>query len=115
MMVAPDSPGQLTRQWTALLLAPTAWAGALGTLFALTGDACVRDTRTSLWIVLAICVVLALAGGLLAWSDEVPAQEGSRSDRARFMSRVALGLSAIFAIVLLLMAVPLLMLGSCRT
>ena len=114
-MDAPDSPRRLARQWTALLLAPSAWAAALVTLFALTEDACVRDTRTSLWVALTICLALALAGAALAWRDRLPTQNGGRIDRACFMTAVALGLSAMFAIVLVLMAVPLLMLASCRT
>jgi hypothetical protein len=110
-----DSPRRLARQWTALLLAPSAWAAALGTLFVLTEDACTRATRTPLWVALAICLALSFAAAVLAWRDRVPAENGSRIDRARFMTAVALGLSAMFAIVLMLMAVPLLMLGSCRT
>jgi phosphatidylserine synthase len=114
-MDAPDSPRRLARQWTALLLAPSAWAAALVTLFVLTGDACTRDTRTSLWVALTICLALSLTGAALAWRDRVPTENGGRIDRARFMTAVALGLSAMFALVLMLMAVPLLMLGSCRT
>jgi hypothetical protein len=114
-MDAPDSPRRLARQWTALLLAPTAWAAALGMLFVLTEDACALDTRRPLWVALMICLALSLAGAALAWRDRVPADNGGRIDRARFMAAVALGLSAMFAIVLMLMAVPLLMLGSCRT
>jgi hypothetical protein len=114
-MDAPDSPRRLARQWTALLLAPCAWAAALGALFALTEDACTRDSRIWLWSALAVCLALLLVGAALAWRERVPAEHGGRADRARFMTAVALGLSAMFALVLILMAVPVLMLGSCRT
>jgi hypothetical protein len=115
MMDAQDSPRRLGRQWTALLLAPVAWAAALGILFPLTEDACARGDRASMWIVSAVCVVLALAGAALAWwsRDEPGADSGA--DRARFLMRVALGMSAIFALVLIVTAVPILMLGACRT
>ena len=115
MMNAPDSPRRLGRQWTALLLAPVAWAAALGILFALTEDACARGDRLSLWIVTAVCLLLALSGASLAWSSREEPGADSGADRARFMMRAALGISAIFALVLIVMAVPILMLGACRT
>ena len=114
-MDTPDSPRRLGRQWTALLLAPVAWAAALGILFALTEDACVRGERLSLWIVTTVCVLLALAGASLAWQGRGDYGDDGGTDRARFMMRAALGISAIFAAVLMLMAVPILMLGACRT
>jgi hypothetical protein len=103
-MRSSPSPGTLTRHWLALLLAPGAWVAALILMFYLTGDACAHGSRGSLWAVLAGCVVTAVVAGGLAWPD-----------RRRFLTRVGLGLSAMFALVLLLMAVPVLMLGACRT
>jgi len=115
MNTAPDAPRQLAHQWAALLLAPTAWAGALGILFALTRDACVQDERAPLWVVISICIVLALVSGALAWRGRVYRDENRAVDRAHFMRCVALGLSAMFSIVLILMVVPILLLGACRT
>jgi hypothetical protein len=115
MMDAPDSPRWLVRQWTALLLAPVAWTAALGILFALTEDACARGDRRSMWIVATVCVLLALSGVTLAWSTREEPGADSGADRARFLMRVALGMSAIFAVVLIVTAVPILMLGACRT
>ena len=114
-MDAPDSPRRLGRQWTAMLLAPVAWAAALGILFTLTEDACARGARLSMWVVTAVCVLLALASAALAGSKREGSIDDSGSDRARFMRLAALGISAMFAGVLLLMAVPILLLGTCRT
>jgi hypothetical protein len=114
-MDAPDSPRSLGRQWTALLLAPVAWVAALGILFPLTQDACARGSRTAFWIITAACVALALAGAGLAWRERRIAGGHGIADRARFLMQVALGVSAIFVIVLLLMGVPVAMLGACRT
>jgi hypothetical protein len=114
-MAAADTPGRLLRQWVALLLAPCAWVVALGVLFALTRDACVRDTRTPMWLVLAACVALAVTGAVVAGRSAPVPENGGGVDRAQFLRRVALGLSAMFLLVLLVMMVPLLMLDSCRT
>jgi len=110
-----DSPRQLGRQWLALLLAPVAWSAALGILFVLTEDACARETRASLWVVIVICIALAVLSAPLAWRTRDAAGEDGGPDRVRFLMGAALGLSAIFSAVLILMAVPILMLDACRT
>ncbi len=114
-MDAPDSPRNLLRQWTALLAAPVAWVAALGILFPLTEDACTRGVRTSFWVILAFCVLLTLGGTVLAWRERGRAGANGGADRASFLMQVALGSSAIFGLVLLVMAVPILFLGACRT
>lgn len=114
-MNSPDAPRRLGRQWTALLLAPVAWVTALGILFPLTHDACTRNTRTAQWVVLAVCILLAVLGALLARREIGGMQGNAGWDRARFLMQAALGLSATFVLVLLVMAAPILMLGACRT
>jgi len=114
-MDAPDHPRRLLRQWIALLLAPVAWSAALGILFPLTEDACARGSRTAFWVVLLICVLSTLGGASLAWRERAGIAGNGGADRASFLMHVALGMSAIFALVLLVMAVPVLMLGACRT
>jgi uncharacterized membrane protein (DUF4010 family) len=114
-MSAPDSPRRLVREWMALLLAPVAWAAGLGILFPLTEDACTRGTRITLWTVVTILLVLPLAGVLLAWRGSNATGEDSRIERSRFMMKVALGLCGMFGAVLILTAVPIMLLESCRT
>ena len=114
-MSAPDAPRQLMREWTALLLAPVAWAAGLGILFALTEDACTRGTRITLWVVVTILLVLPLVGVLLAWRESSAPGEDSKAERSRFMMQMALGLCGIFGAVLILMCVPILLLEACRT
>jgi len=113
-----QSPRRLMQQWLALLLAPLAWAAALGILFPLTTAACASGKRDFLWGVAIVCLVLALASAALAGHSTRGAdgeQPGASADRTRFMVGVALGLSAIFSLVLVLMMLPILMLGACRT
>ncbi|HEX6396398.1 MAG TPA: hypothetical protein VFZ95_03160 [Steroidobacteraceae bacterium] len=114
-MNAPDHPRRLLRQWTALLLAPLAWVAALGILFPLTEEACARNSRTAMWVILAVCVLSTLGGAWLAWRDRAQVAGNGGEDRARFLAHVALGMSAIFLIVLLVMAPPILFVGACRT
>jgi len=91
---------QSSRNWS-VLLAPGAWLCALGILFTLSGDACTSDTRAPLCALVIICVVAALYSAPLAW-------------RGRSSMETALGVSAIFSAVLMLVAIPVLLLGSCH-
>ena len=114
-MAAPDHPRRLLRQWTALLLAPVAWVVALGVLFPLTEDACARNSRMAFWIIMTGCVLSALGGGWLAWQERAILGRDDGARRARFLMHVALGMSALFLLVLFVMAVPILFVGACRT
>jgi len=115
MTDAPDHPRRLLRQWTALLLAPVAWAAALGILFPLTEDACARNSRKAFWVILAVCVISTFAGAWLAWRERAQVTGNGGGERASFLMHVALGMSAIFLVVLLVMAPPILFVGACRT
>ena len=109
-----DSPQRRVRQWPALLLAPMAWAMALGILFALTGDACGPGSRLSLGIVVTICVVLAVASSSVAWQIRRELGDSGPLDRARLKRGLSLGISAILSVALILMAAPVLVTGTCR-
>jgi hypothetical protein len=115
MMSNANSPRLLTRHWTLVLLPPAGWAAALGSLFTLTGTACERGTRTSLWVVAVICLLLAVTCAPLAWRERRARGEASPEDRVRFMMEVAMGLSAFFSAILIVTAVPILLLDTCRT
>jgi len=116
-MITPDSPPnlpRLPRQWPALLLAPAAWACALGILFALTSDSCGLDSRMSLGVVVAICMVLAAASSSVAWQIRRELGDSSPLDRVRLMRGLSLGISATLSVVLILLALPVLSSGTCR-
>ena len=113
----PESlPRALTARWLALLAAPVAWAAALGALFSLVDEVCVAANRSPQWAVLAAAIVLALAPVPFAWRRARTPHDGHRSsDRACFLARLAIGLSIMFALVIVLSAVPVAMLSACRT
>jgi hypothetical protein len=109
-------PRALVEAWIVVLLAPTAWAAALGILFSLTDEACARGARTAMVAVACACVALTLAPGLLAWAwRRRIAEPHAAADRARFMLAVAIGASAIFTLVLMMTTVPIFLLPACRT
>jgi hypothetical protein len=108
------SPGRLARQWLVLLLPPVAWAIALGAMFSVTDESCARGSHTALWVIVGGCAVLAIAGAPLAWRERRHADQGD-IDRTRFMMELALGLSALFSLIVLMNAIPILLLSPCRT
>lgn len=115
MIETPDSPRQLTRQWGILLLAPAAWVAALGILFALTADACTADTRVPMWAVFVNCILAAAVCAPFAWQARRLPGEANRAERMRSMIEKVIGMSAIISVALMIAAVPVLMLASCRS
>jgi hypothetical protein len=115
MMVPPVSPARLTRQWIALLLPPVAWVTALGAMFSITDESCSRGGHAGLWSIVGVCALLAVVGAPLAWRERRRAGEGGDVDRTRFMMELALGLSALFSLIVIMNAIPILLLSPCRT
>ena len=116
MMHAYTQPRVLTGTWTLVLLAPIAWAAALGSLFSMTGEACNRGSHGLMQLVAAACVLLALAPAPMAWERRRQIEAATAAgERQRFMLSVAAGGSLIFAIVTLLSAAPIFLLSACRT
>jgi hypothetical protein len=100
--------------WMGVLLGPAAWGISLATLFWLTHPVCQGGERSSLWTVGAVC--LAMAVGACVVSGVSLARAGfppERSGIAPFMMRMAVGLAAIFSLVILLSMVPIAMLTPC--
>jgi hypothetical protein len=115
-MRAESTPGELRCEWLLVLLPPVAWACALPVLFALTKDACARGVREPLWSVALVCILAALAPLPIAWWRSRRIDDAhSAADRARFLLHLAVGLSAVFTLVLIMMTVPIALLDPCRT
>jgi hypothetical protein len=115
-MRTESTPAELRCEWLLVLLAPVAWAIALLTLLALDKDACARHTDGPLWVVAIASVVAALLPLPIAWWRAQRVTDAHRAaDRARFLLRVAMGLSAVFGLVLIVTAIPIAMLAPCRT
>jgi hypothetical protein len=116
MTDSSSRPRALVEAWTAVLLAPLAWSAALGILYSLTDETCARGQRGTMWAVALGCVALSLLPAPIAWTwRRRVASDGEVAERVRFMFDVALGTSALFTLVLVVTAVPIAMLESCRT
>jgi hypothetical protein len=116
MTRAYSQPRTFMLSWLTLLLAPIAWAVALGILWSLTNESCVHQTRTAMWVSAGVSVLVALAPAPLAWLRRRRLDAGSAAgERFRFMLEAAAGVSLIFALTLLLSTVSILLLSPCRT
>jgi len=109
-------PRALIEAWTLVLLAPVAWATALGGLYSLTDETCSHASRIPMGTLALACLILTLIPAPVAWlrGRHLP-PDSSAAERARFLFHTAAGLSALFALVTCLTAIPVLMLDPCRT
>lgn len=93
--------------WFAVLAGPLAWMLGLNAEYGLVRVACAKDSMLYLHAVSVLTLLLALAGGWVAWREwrrtgrEWPGEGGGTIARSRFM--VALGLlgNALFALTIL--------------
>ncbi|HEV7607283.1 MAG TPA: hypothetical protein VGO61_08095 [Steroidobacteraceae bacterium] len=115
MTAAANAPRSLIAQWLLLLLAPAAWAAALGVLFSLTDEVCTQRSPTAMLAAGTICLVLAAIPLPLSRQLRRRLEAASNADRARFMLDVACGASAIFVLVTFVTLLPILWLSPCRT
>jgi hypothetical protein len=88
-----------------LVLAPMAWFGSLEANFALASSVCAGHGKGILLLVSALALSLAVASGLLAWTQ--------RTFHQRLAASGAV-ISALFSIVIIAQAIPNLMLGGCE-
>lgn len=106
--------------WTGVLAGPIVWLMSFEANFALAPWACIFQAKLALYIVSAIAFALAVASGLLAWSQwnevgrEWPDAGGSVISRARIMAAGGVLLSAMFAIVIVAQAIPEIILAPCQ-
>jgi hypothetical protein len=99
--------------WIAVLLAPTAWAASLGSMFWLTDPVCQGASHGVIFATGGGCFVLALVSCGLARIG-LRRELGSEADDFRtFLLRLATWSSAIFALVIALSIVPVTLLTPC--
>ena len=116
MTRAYSQPRTFMLSWLTLLLAPIAWATALGILWSLTDESCVHQTRTAMWLSAGVSVLVALVPAPFAWLRRRRLNAASAAgERFRFMFQAAAGVSLIFALTLLLSTVSIWLLSPCRT
>lgn len=116
MNPAVSAPRALFESWLAVLLAPVAWASALGILYSLLDETCARGGRGEMVAVAIGCLVLAFMPAPVAWTWRRRIDGAtSAGGRARFMLEVAGGASLLFTLVTLITAIPIALLDPCRT
>jgi hypothetical protein len=112
--MARSRPRTLLKVWVAFLLGPVAWSVSLGAMFWLTNPACQRGSRAPMVVTGVVCLVLALIAGIVAWTGARRyAHDADSSEAERFLFGMAIGGSAIFALVIALSLVPVALLSPC--
>jgi hypothetical protein len=115
-MMPLTQPRALVEAWFTVLLAPVAWAVALGGLYSLTDETCAHPGRLPMSVLAGACLALTLMPAPIAWlRGRHTAVDSSAGERARFLFHTAVGLSALFALVTLVTAIPIFLLDPCRT
>lgn len=114
-----DAPQVSTTElWWGILIGPIAWVLDQGLSYSVEQHACSTGHFYVLHVITACCFVLAVTGIFVAVRQlrKVPAGEDDGStprDRSWFMAWLGILLSVEFAIVVLAMAVPKIILSPC--
>ncbi|MBV9772378.1 MAG: hypothetical protein JO040_00415 [Gemmatimonadetes bacterium] len=112
-------PGGIATLWFALLAGPVAWMLGLNADYALVRVACAKDTLLPLHAVSLATLLLALAGGGVAWREwrragrEWPGEGPGTIPRSRFMVAMGVLASALFSLVIVAQWVSILFLNPC--
>jgi 4-amino-4-deoxy-L-arabinose transferase-like glycosyltransferase len=101
-----------------MLIGPVSWALDEGISYAIDQHACSTGHFYVLHITTAACFVLALTGAFVGWRQfsKIPngnEEGGSPRDRSWFMALLGILLSLGFALVIIAMAVPKIILSPC--
>jgi hypothetical protein len=105
--------------WVGLLAAPLAWALHLQVSYMLGTLACEHNAQTAFHLVTAVALLLAAAGGGIAWwcwghsGRAWPRGEGGAVGRSRFMALSGFILSLVFALAIVAQAVINFILSAC--
>lgn len=114
-----STPPHIVRLWMGVLLAPAAWAMHFTISYALSGFACAPPQSWGLHLSTVVAAIIALGGGYLGWAvrretAEEPEGASDSMARGRFMATAGVVMSALFLLVILAQAIPLLLLEPCR-
>ena len=109
----------LFSQWIGILGGPLVWLVFLQLNYMLAPSACLSQNKTMLGMVTVIALFGTLGSAFAAWRgwQQTGAtghtEEGGAIGRSRFMALSGIGLSALFAFVVLASAIPIMFLGAC--
>jgi hypothetical protein len=104
--------------WFGVLAGPVAWALDEGISYAIAQHACSTGAFYELHIISAFCLILAAAGFFAARSQFAHVQGaydegGSARDRSWFLARFGMASSLGFALVIIALSVPKIVLSPC--
>jgi hypothetical protein len=100
-------PRGIALLWFAVLAGPVAWMLGLNAQYGLVRVACARQNMLYLHSVTLLTLLLAVAGGLVAWREwkrtgrEWPGEGPGAIPRSRFMVALGLLASALFSLTIL--------------
>jgi hypothetical protein len=109
----------LFSQWIGVFGGPLVWLVFLQLNYMLAPSACLSQNKTMLGIVTVIALFGTMASAFAAWrawhqtGATVQTEEGGVIGRSRFMALSGIGLSVLFALVVLASAIPIIFLGAC--
>jgi len=109
----------LLNQWIGVLGGPLAWLLFLQVNYMLVPSACLSQNKTVLGIVTVVAFFGAVTSTFAAWrawhqaGATAHTEEGGAIGRSRFMAVSGIGLSGLFAVVVLASAIPIIFLGAC--
>lgn len=107
------------RLWLGLLVPGAVFLLALSAEYALVPEACARNDTTLLHVIALVSLIVALAGGGLAWREWSalgrgwPGEEPGPVARSRFMAVLGMMTSAMFSLVIVAQWMPMLILNPC--
>jgi hypothetical protein len=109
----------LVSQWSGVLGGPVIWLIFLQANYMLAPSACLSQNKTMLAIVTVVAFFGTLASAFAAWrawhraGATAHTEDGDAAGRSRFMALSGIGLSVLFAFVVLASAIPIVFLGAC--
>lgn len=112
--------GRIAALWMGLLLAPTAFLVNLELSYLAVPASCVRGTALSLHLVHGACLLVAIAGAVVAWRSWSragigwPGEACGPAARSRFLAGLGFAGSALFALTIVAQWIPTLTLHPCQ-
>ncbi len=111
-------------QWAGVLAGPVAWIFDEGLSYSMVQHACSTGHFYVLHVVSIVALLIGLSGVFISWKNlmTLPASReekgetpgGSPMDRAVFMAKLGLMLSAGFVLVIIALGVPKVMMSPCQ-
>jgi uncharacterized membrane protein len=104
--------------WAGVLLGPIAWTLDEGLSYSLEQHACSTGHFYVLYVLTVVTLILALSGSAISWRQltiigKRSEEGGNILDRSRWMARLGIALGIGFAVVIIALAVPKVLLNPC--